>query len=170
MANSQNKKAKSSKLSPHSPKRHDFINPDIFVVDDKNKSYKTMLTTKEQTIMDNTYGTQLLCKVSTCNLNQFALDFDGNLNRIKKTVILAKKAGSRLRNGSELEIPGYGCEDHFLEQDTYLHSWQSIYDIINSKITQNILCCFGMPVRYKSAVYNCFIWILDSKILLIRYV
>lgn len=28
--------------------------------------------------------------------------------------------------GPELEIPGYGCEDHFLEQDTTEHSWECI--------------------------------------------
>jgi len=131
-----------------------------------------MKSTQQKSMMnvadDNTFGSQILCKVSTCNLNQFALDFDGNLERIKKSVLLAKKSGSRLRNGSELEIPGYGCEDHFLEQDTYLHSWQSIHDIITSGVTDNILCCFGSPVRHKSATYNCFIWILNGKIVLIR--
>lgn len=90
----------------HTPKRHDFVHPDIFQIDDKNKSYSTMQPIKEHTLMHNTFGTQLLCKMSTCNLNQFALDFDNNLKRIKKSVTLSKKAGSRLRNGSELEIPG----------------------------------------------------------------
>eukprot|EP01084_Bolivina_argentea_P020212 37605_1 len=150
------------------PTGHDFVDPHNFEIDEQNKSWRTMQSISEQTLMHNTFGTQLLCKLSTCNLNQFALDFDGNLQRIKQSVLLAKKSGSRLRNGSELEITGYGCEDHFLEQDTYLHSWQSIYDIINNKITQDILCCFGMPVRHKSAVYNCFLWILNNKILLIR--
>ena len=28
--------------------------------------------------------------------------------------------------GPELEIPGYGCEDHFLEQDTIEHSWECV--------------------------------------------
>ena len=26
--------------------------------------------------------------------------------------------------GPELEIPGYGCEDHFFELDTVDHSWE----------------------------------------------
>ena len=29
----------------------------------------------------------------------------------------------RLQVGPELEIPGYGCEDHFMEHDTVEHSW-----------------------------------------------
>jgi hypothetical protein len=28
--------------------------------------------------------------------------------------------------GPELEIPGYGCEDHFLELDTIEHSWECL--------------------------------------------
>ncbi len=28
--------------------------------------------------------------------------------------------------GPELEIPGYGCEDHFLEMDTVEHSWECL--------------------------------------------
>lgn len=120
------------------------------------------------TTMQNMYGTQLLCKVATCNLNQFALDFDGNLERVKMSVKLAKEQGARLRNGPELEICGYSCEDHFYECDTYLHCWQSICDILQSGITDGILCNFGAPIRHASAVYNCFIWILNSKIILIR--
>ena len=27
--------------------------------------------------------------------------------------------------GPEMEIPGYGCEDHFIEADTVEHSWVS---------------------------------------------
>ena len=28
--------------------------------------------------------------------------------------------------GPELELPGYGCEDHFLELDTVEHSWECL--------------------------------------------
>ena len=31
-----------------------------------------------------------------------------------------------LQVGPELEIPGYGCEDHFLELDTIEHSWECL--------------------------------------------
>jgi predicted amidohydrolase len=52
----------------------------------------------------------MACIVSTCNLNQHAMDFEGNVERIKKSVDEARAAGARLRLGPELEIPGYGCE------------------------------------------------------------
>ncbi len=52
----------------------------------------------------------MTCRVATCNLNQFAMDFDGNLERIKQSIAECRAQGARLRLGPELEIPGYGCE------------------------------------------------------------
>ena len=52
----------------------------------------------------------MIATVATCNLNQWALDFGGNLGRIKQSINEARAAGARLRLGPELEIPGYGCE------------------------------------------------------------
>ncbi|KAL5981486.1 hypothetical protein ACLOJK_015548 [Asimina triloba] len=63
-----------------------------------------------------------LLKVATCNLNQWAMDFDCNLRNIKESISKAKAAGATIRLGPELEISGYGCEDHFLELDTVTHS------------------------------------------------
>lgn len=81
-----------------------------------------------------------LARLATCNLNQWALDFEGNLNRIKASIDKARRqrasyrVGMRRRSGMcmqrdaqvgpELEIPGYGCEDHFMELDTIDHSWE----------------------------------------------
>jgi NAD+ synthase (glutamine-hydrolysing) len=63
-----------------------------------------------------------LLKVATCNLNQWAMDFDSNLKNIKESIAMAKQAGAAIRLGPELEITGYGCEDHFLELDTVTHA------------------------------------------------
>ena len=52
--------------------------------------------------------------VASCNLNQWALDFDSNLERIIRSVKEAKAKGAKFRLGPELEICGYSCEDHFL--------------------------------------------------------
>lgn len=60
--------------------------------------------------------------MATCNLNQWAMDFDNNLQNIKESISRAKAAGATIRLGPELEITGYGCEDHFLERDTVTHS------------------------------------------------
>lgn len=47
-----------------------------------------------------------------CNLRS---DIKGNYERILKSIEIAKSRGASLRVGPELEIPGYGCLDHFLE-------------------------------------------------------
>lgn len=38
------------------------------------------------------------------NLNQWALDFEGNIDRIIQSIITAKERGASLRVGPELEI------------------------------------------------------------------
>ena len=110
-----------------------------------------------------------LITVATCNLNQWALDFDGNLDRIIASIRRAKSMKSHYRLGPELEVCGYGCEDAYLEQDTYLHCEQSLATILKDpELTYNILCDIGMPVMYRGARYNCRVFCMNGKILLIR--
>ncbi|GFH51344.1 glutamine-dependent NAD(+) synthetase [Chaetoceros tenuissimus] len=112
-------------------------------------------------------GSQLVT-VATCNLNQWALDFEGNLERILQSCEEAKQAGATYRLGPELEICGYGCEDHFLESDTFLHSWESLEELFDRGATDGILCDFGMPILFAGARYNCRVLCRDKKILMIR--
>lgn len=109
-----------------------------------------------------------LTTLATCNLTQWALDFEGNLGRIIESIQIAKESGARYRLGPELEIPGYGCEDHFLEGDTFLHSWECLAEILRADLTTDILCDIGVPVMHKNVRYNCRIFALNGKILLIR--
>jgi len=37
--------------------------------------------------------------VASCNLNQWALDFDGNLERIKESIAIAKARNAKYRLG-----------------------------------------------------------------------
>ncbi|CAG8642028.1 12158_t:CDS:10 [Funneliformis caledonium] len=109
-----------------------------------------------------------LIVVATCSLNQWALDFEGNLERILESICIAKEKGATLRVGPELEITGYGCFDHFLEGDTYLHSWEMLGKILQNEETRNILLDIGMPVAHKNVKYNCRVIIFNGKVLLIR--
>ena len=106
--------------------------------------------------------------LATCNLNQWSLDFEGNAARIIESIEIAKALGARYRLGPELEITGYSCEDHFLELDTLLHSWESLACILKDGHTDGILCDIGMPVMHKNVRYNCRVFVLDGKVLLIR--
>lgn len=106
--------------------------------------------------------------VSTCNLNQWALDFDGNLGRTIESIREAKRHGARLRVGPELELSGYSCEDHFLEIDTFMHCEQSLAAILDSDVTDDILCDIGMPIMHNNVRYNCKVFCCNRRILFIR--
>eukprot|EP00762_Andalucia_godoyi_P005025 ANDGO_01440.mRNA.1 Glutamine-dependent NAD(+) synthetase len=106
--------------------------------------------------------------VATCNLNQWALDFEGNLTRTLDSIREAKRRGASYRIGPELELSGYGCEDHFLEPDTYEHSWESLAAIMATDATDGILCDIGMCVIHRSVRYNCRVYVYNRRILLIR--
>lgn len=100
--------------------------------------------------------------VACCALNQTALDFQGNLQRILESCKEARRRGARIRSGPELEITGYGCGDHFLELgkfvaevqnrianfpgflDTFQHSWEVLKEILESKDCHEILLDIGM--------------------------
>ncbi|KAK9230521.1 hypothetical protein WN944_023492 [Citrus x changshan-huyou] len=109
-----------------------------------------------------------LLKVATCNLNQWAMDFDCNMKNIKESIARAKEAGAVIRLGPELEITGYSCEDHFLELDTITHAWDCLKDLLLGDWTDGILCSFGMPVINGSERYNCQVLCLNRKIIMIR--
>ncbi|XP_012279665.1 probable glutamine-dependent NAD(+) synthetase isoform X2 [Orussus abietinus] len=106
--------------------------------------------------------------VAVCTLNQWAMDFEGNLKRILKSIEDAQKAGARYRSGPELEICGYSCEDHFYESDTLLHSWEVLASLLGSSVCKDILVDVGMPVMHKNVTYNCRVAFLNRRILLIR--
>ena len=61
------------------------------------------------------------------------MDFDGNLRRILESVKIAKDKGAAYRLGPELEITGYGCNDHFFESDTFLHSWEVLGKLLDHR-------------------------------------
>lgn len=109
-----------------------------------------------------------LVTVATCSLDQWALDFEGNLARIRASIREAKARGARFRVGPELEIPGYGCEDHFLENDILRHGWETLAELLSDDLTDGILCDVGLPVLHRGVRYNARAFLLDRRILLIR--
>ncbi|XP_033996891.1 glutamine-dependent NAD(+) synthetase isoform X3 [Trematomus bernacchii] len=86
----------------------------------------------------------------------------------KTSIEIAKAHGAKYRLGPELEICGYGCADHFYESDTLLHSFQVLRKLLESPITQDIICDVGMPIMHHNVRYNCRVLFLNRKILLIR--
>ncbi|QDS67499.1 hypothetical protein FKW77_001435 [Venturia effusa] len=109
-----------------------------------------------------------LITVATCSLRQWSTDYEGNTHRIIQSIKKAKEAGARVRVGSELEICGYGCADHFREQDLYLHCWEMLERIMCDKELYDIVVDVGMPIQHRNVRYNCRVIMLNGKILLIR--
>ncbi|KAG7119391.1 hypothetical protein HYQ45_015107 [Verticillium longisporum] len=109
-----------------------------------------------------------LVTVAACSLRQWALDFEGNTERIIDSIRQAKAAGARLRVGPELEISGYSCNDHFLEPDLYLHCMEMLVRILSDEDCHGILLDIGLPVTHRNVNYNCRVVCLDGKILFIR--
>ncbi|XP_031548903.1 glutamine-dependent NAD(+) synthetase-like [Actinia tenebrosa] len=106
--------------------------------------------------------------LATCSLNQWALDFEGNVRRILESIQISKDRGASYRLGPELEICGYGCADHFYESDTLMHSLQGLAYLLKSPLTRGIICDVGIPLLHKNVRYNCRVIFLDGQILLIR--
>ena len=109
-----------------------------------------------------------LVTLATCQLNQWALDWEGNVNRIMESIRISKRRGAKLRVGPELEVTGYGCLDHFLESDLYLHSWEMLARILQDPDCQDIMIDVGMPVRHRNIRFNCRVIIYNKKIIMIR--
>jgi NAD+ synthase (glutamine-hydrolysing) len=109
-----------------------------------------------------------LVTLATCNLNQWALDWEGNLARIKESIRVAKSKGAALRVGPELEITGYGLLDHFLELDVYDHALDSLLAILTDSSLHDIVIDVGMPFMHRGNRYNCRCLLLNGKIILIR--
>jgi len=108
-------------------------------------------------------------RAAQVSLNQTAIDFEGNKNRIIESIKKAKAMGCRFRTCQENEIPGYSCEDHFKELDTYKHCWGVVADLLRDpELTRGILIQTTMPILHRGAAYNCMLIINDGKICFIR--
>ena len=57
--------------------------------------------------------------------------------------------------GPELEIPGYGCEDHFQEMDTVEHSWECLTELLTGKRTIVTAIIQGLLHTLASHSYAC---------------
>ncbi|KAK3881782.1 hypothetical protein Pcinc_013812 [Petrolisthes cinctipes] len=106
--------------------------------------------------------------VATCSLNQWAMDFQGNLDRIIDSIQQAKAAGAVYRSGPELEITGYNCGDHYYESDSMTHSWEAVAELLQHPSCTDIMVDVGLPIMHKNVTYNCRLVFLNGKILLIR--
>ena len=108
------------------------------------------------------------CTLATCALNQWAMDFEGNLARVVESCRRAKEMGARYRVGPELELVGYGAEDHYLEVDTVTHALEMLGLLLKSGATDDLLVDVGLPMVHRDVRYNCRALCLNGRVLCIR--
>ena len=106
--------------------------------------------------------------VATTSLNQWQLDFVGNLERCKKSILRAKLKKAKYRVGPELELTGYGCEDAFLENDTVTHAWELVRELMIDEQLRDIVIDTGLPVIHDGVRYNCRLFLLNGEVLFLR--
>lgn len=107
-------------------------------------------------------------KLCHCCLNQSALDFKGNKERIIDSIKFAREEKCFYRIGPELEVPGYSCDDHFKELDLYHHCWETVAEILREGLSDGIVIDLGMPVIHRTVAYNCKVILFNGKVVLIR--
>ncbi|XP_065198726.1 glutamine-dependent NAD(+) synthetase-like [Sycon ciliatum] len=109
-----------------------------------------------------------LARLGSCCLNQWSMDFESNQLRILDSLRKCEAEGVRYRLGPELEVSGYGCEDHFLERDTVEHGYEVLAWLLQRTAKMDLLCDVGMAFEHRRVVYNCRVFFLHGRILLIR--
>lgn len=82
-------------------------------------------------------------------------DCEYNAKQIIECIKTAAGNGAVIAVLPELSITGYTCSDLFLQQAMLDKAEQCVRMIIEETEDLNILSVFGVPVRYRSSLYNC---------------
>ena len=104
-----------------------------------------------------------IVRIGGACLNQIPMDWKHNLKNIKNAFQEAQKNNVALLCLPELCITGYGCEDMFLS--TWLCKTAQTKLIELLPFTTGLTTCLGLPVRFKSQVYNCIAIVKNKRIL-----
>lgn len=82
-------------------------------------------------------------------------DCEYNAEQIIECIKTAAGNGAVIAVLPELSVTGYTCSDLFLQQAMLDKAEQCVRMIIEETEDLNILSVFGVPVRYRSSLYNC---------------
>lgn len=104
-----------------------------------------------------------LLRVSGATLNQTALDFNGNAERIRQLLVQARSEGVEVVCLPELCLTGYGCEDAFFSLHTAKMAEKSLTSLLPD--TAGLTVVFSLPHYYYGAMYNCAVMVQDKTIL-----
>jgi NAD+ synthase (glutamine-hydrolysing) len=101
-------------------------------------------------------------KIGAIALNQTAMDWEGNRDRIIASLDEARDADVRLVCLPELCISGYGCEDMFHSPAFHETAWSMLQQVLPA--TRGMVACIGLPLMHRHAAYNAAALCVDGKI------
>lgn len=105
-----------------------------------------------------------LTVVACAGQNQTPLDFEGNSDRIVRSLEAARDMGAKAVCCPELCITGYGCEDAFLHRATTDAASRMLVNRI-LPATRSMVVCVGLPYRIGGKVFNTAAIMVDGKLL-----
>src|SRR3954471_327388 len=79
--------------------------------------------------------------------------WESNERNIRAAIVAARDAGAGILCLPELCITGYGCEDMFFSAGIQQEALERLESLVPE--TNGTFTCFGLPVFYEGAVYNC---------------
>lgn len=103
-----------------------------------------------------------LIRIGGISLNQTALDWNGNRDRILGAVAVARKREIGILCLPELAISGYGCDDMFQSPGVLRTAWEVLEEIVPA--TVGLVVAVGLPVRYESGVYDAVAVVANGQI------
>lgn len=101
--------------------------------------------------------------IASVAINQTALDFKGNLERLTNAVKEARDGGAKLITFPEMAITGYGCDDAWLYPRNIRRAWECL--ILFADECEDVIVSVGLPVQYNGQLYNGVALIVDTEIL-----
>ena len=104
-----------------------------------------------------------LIHVAAGALNQTPLDWEGNGERIRRAIRMARDRQASILCLPELCVTGYGCEDAFHAPGVHRTAAEMLHAIAPE--TAGLVTCVGLPVMYAGGVFNSIALLVDSKII-----
>lgn len=102
-------------------------------------------------------------RVSGACLNQTPLDFQGNFDRVREAIQMARTQGAQLVCLPELCLTGYGCEDAFFQDSVSERAIESLVQLLPAAI--GMVVCIGLPLMVEGNLYNVAAIIADGQLL-----
>lgn len=102
-------------------------------------------------------------RVSGACLNQTPLDFQGNFDRTRDAIQMARNQGAQVVCLPELCLTGYGCEDAFFQDSVPERALESLLQLFPHTI--GMVVCIGLPLMVEGNLYNAAAIVADGQLL-----